>query len=153
MNDAAFYYGLSSLHHSHSYHHHYYHHRTGATESSTTVAPDILNKSQGMEVGVNYPIVINERQPLLAEEDTMMLLNESITNLPFYGYNYLTWNETLSEIVQRVKEEAKVEGFAKTLGNVFFGIGNWIFGTSEKKKEWQDINWVDEEATTVSLVI
>lgn len=53
-------------------------------------------------------------------------LSDSISNLPFYAYEYPTWNETIT-IPNPVKSQqaTAASGFAKTLGDTLFALGSY----------------------------
>lgn len=138
LMSAALFYGLGRMSghgHYHSYHNHYYHrHRstTNATDTnSSTPAPGLFSTEPPVPVPTfdltkhklfePEPVPWNEvnKEPINMKP---LWLNESIIDMPFYGYDYATWNET--EVIPRPPEPTpEPPTIVKSLADALFAIG------------------------------
>lgn len=130
LMQSAIFYGIGGFHH----YPHYYRSRTESGSSNATVN---LEKD---ELFVPKLVPLDEVSTD-ANNSEPLLLETAIQNLPFYGYDYATWNS--SEIVPR---EEIVTGFGNSLGSALFGFANWWNGKPAVDPEWEA--WIDQHTTT-----
>lgn len=136
---AALFYGLGRSHHMGGYSHYHHYHRYRGSSTETPIS------SNGEPLSVTEPpLVVTPTEPVptfnlnkhkLFELQAVpwsevskepvdlhpMPLNESILNLPFYGYGYDDWNET--EIISRPPEPASA--IVQTIADALFALGTF----------------------------
>lgn len=107
-----------------------------ATNSSLTEAPSSVNPPQTVApptVNLDQEKLFEPQQLTQQEVDALirtpintrpLWLNESLLNLPFYGWNYPDWSGSRYVLL---KPPNPPTGFASTLANVLLGFGNFYY--------------------------
>jgi len=123
LENAAFYgFGHSRAMHNYGQYQNY-HPRTGDWTLNETTS----SQKESVEENVN-------------EANYEIKLNDSIAELPFYGFEHLNWNETYIVPIVVPKEPTKpVRGFGKALGDALLSLSNWLFRPEPqiKPRTWE----------------